>query len=257
MSVSELASLVEEIAAIARAAGEIIRPFFRAGGAVEIKDDDSPLTEADLASNAFIVPAIQALTPDIPIISEEAPIGEDIDYDGRFWLVDPLDGTKEFVAGREEFTVNIGLVEARRPILGILHVPIPDLTYAAAGPGTATVRSAGGTARAISARAVPAEGAIATYSRSHANWDGLNEHFAGLDIASRIVSGSALKFGLVAEGKADIYPRLGPTMEWDTAAGHAIVNAAGGSVRLLDGSADLAYGKPGMTNPGFLVRGKT
>jgi 3'(2'), 5'-bisphosphate nucleotidase len=174
-----------------------------------------------------------------------------------FWLVDPLDGTKEFVARNGEFSVNIALVRGDAPLLGVVHAPVPGLTFAARGPGTATKRVGAGAPQPIACRAVlasPGRGLVVTHSRSHNNSPKLDAWLADKKVASRRVSGSAIKFGLIASGEADLYPRFGPTMEWDTAAGQAVLEAAGGSVTMLDGGR-FRYGKPGFLNPGFVAKG--
>ncbi len=248
---------LDDAMALARHAGEVILPHFRAGGAVEFKDDDSPVTEADRAAERVIVAGLERLTPALPVVAEESmAAGARPDIGGgRFWLVDPLDGTKEFIAGRDEFTVNIALVEAARPVLGVIHLPVRGVLYAAAGPGTATVRSDASGARPIAARTPPEDGFVVTTSRSHANRPDVDRYLRDLAVGGRVITGSSVKFCLIAAAEADLYPRLGPTMEWDTAAGHAILAAAGGSVRTLDGE-DLAYGKPGVLNPPFVARGR-
>jgi 3'(2'), 5'-bisphosphate nucleotidase len=250
-------ALVEAVVAIARAAGAAILPHYRSVLAVERKADRSPVTAADRAADAVIVPALERLTPGVAIVSEErierAPPPEKL-AGARFWLVDPLDGTKEFIAERGEFTVNIGLVERGRPILGVVLAPVTGRAYAGAD-GRAWRIEADGSARPIRARTPPATGLVVAHSRSHANWDRLDRFLDGKKVAERIVSGSAVKFGLVAEGAADLYPRFGPTSEWDTAAGQAVLEAAGGSVRDHEGR-PLTYAKPGFLNPGFVARGR-
>jgi 3'(2'), 5'-bisphosphate nucleotidase len=249
--------LLDDVIAIAREAGDKTLEFYRTDLDVEKKEDKSPVTEADHAADAIIVPALEKLTPDIPVVSEERVEREGRAPDisgGRFWLVDPLDGTREFINRRDEFTVNIGLIVDTRPVLGVLGVPAYDRLYAAAGPGTAVRYDGDGPAKPIQARKAPAEGIIVSASRSHANKEELDHYLADKTVTEYITAGSALKFCLVAEGRADLYPRFGTTMEWDTAAGHAIVNAAGGSVLMLDGK-ELRYAKPSFRNPHFLVRG--
>ncbi len=258
MSAPDLASLTEAAIAIARRASGAIMPFFRGAHGVEHKADRSPVTEADRASEAIIKPALEALLPGVPVVAEEsaaqAPNAGTL-AQTRFWLVDPLDGTREFVAGREEFTINIALIERARPILGVLHAPALGATYAAAGPGTATKRLGDEPARPIAARAAPEAGLLVAYSRSHAKRADIDEFLKPYRVAERIVAGSALKFGWLAEGRADFYPRLGPTMEWDTAAGQAILEAAGGSVCDMQGR-PLAYAKPDFRNTPFVARGR-
>jgi 3'(2'), 5'-bisphosphate nucleotidase len=251
-------ALVGQVVAIARAAGAAILPHYRSVLAVDRKADRSPVTAADRAADAVIVPALEALTPGVPIVSEErverAPPPESLAA-ARFWLVDPLDGTKEFIAERGEFTVNIGLVERGRPVFGVVLAPVSGTAYAGLD-GQAWRIEADGGARPIRARTPPEAGLVVAHSRSHANWDRLDRFLDGVKVAERVVSGSAVKFGLVAEGAADLYPRFGPTSEWDTAAGQAVLEAAGGSVRDHDGR-PLTYGKPGFLNPGFVARGRT
>jgi len=223
---------------------------------VDQKRDQSPVTLADARAEAVILRHLAAAS-DIPIISEEQAEADGLPASAaeRFWLVDPLDGTKEFIKRNGEFTVNIALIEQGRPILGVVGIPVRGLIYAAAGPGTAHRRDADGTLVPIEARVCPAEGATVTSSRSHATNDELDRLLATRKVADRKTAGSALKFCMVAEGTADLYPRMGPTMEWDTAAGHAVLEAAGGRMTRLDGTAFL-YGKPGFLNPGFLAEGR-
>ena len=242
-------ALAEAITEIARAAGVEILAVRKRGAAVREKADRSPVTDADEAANALIVARLRALTPDIPIIAEESVAAGDIPAIGpRFWLVDPLDGTREFIADRDEFTVNIALIEEGRPTLGVVGVPARNELY-----GGAADLGAWSENGPIAARPVPDTDPLAVASRSH----GSIETEAWLDnhgITHTIRAGSSVKFCRLAEGAADLYPRFGRTMEWDTAAGHAVLVAAGGSVRILDGT-DLLYGKPGFENPHFIARG--
>lgn len=253
MDGSSYAHLIDPVVDIVREAGERIMEFYRTDMDVERKDDYSPVTEADHAADAIIVPALEALTPDIPVISEERRFPPKSD---RYWLVDPLDGTKEFINHRDEFTVNVALVEDRLPVLGVVGIPVSDIVYAGCGDGTAVRINGDGVAVGISVRQAPEAGLTIAVSRSHASKDELDDFLKDYPIADRIVAGSAIKFCYVAEGKADLYPRLGPTSEWDTAAGHAVVNAAGGSVVRLDQTPFL-YGKDKdkYLNPGFLAVG--
>ncbi len=250
------ADLLDEIRDLARRAGEVILDHYRSDFEIRRKDDDSPVTEADEAAEHIIVSALRALTPGVPVIAEEEAAAGRIesltgDY---FWLVDPLDGTKEFIAGNDEFTVNIALIHAAQPVLGVVYAPVLDAMYAGAGPGTAWLEAADAVRRSITARAVPGTGAVMISSRSHGDPDSLAELTDGLHVAGHRIAGSSLKFCLVAAGEADIYPRYGPTHEWDTAAGDAVLRAAGGSVRTLEG-ADLLYGKDGFHNPRYNARG--
>ncbi len=250
------AALVDELSRIAHRAGEAILAHYRGGGPVERKTDGSPVTEADRAAERVILAALRALTPDLPVVAEEeAAAGRAPARGGeRFWLVDPLDGTREFVRGNDEFTVNIALIRGRDPALGVVHAPALGRTYAGAGPRTATLRLDGGAARPIAARRSPEEGALLVASRSHGDAREIEALTGGVAIAGRRTAGSSLKFCLVAAGEADLYPRYGPTNEWDTAAGHAVLAAAGGRVLTADG-AELRYGKPDFLNPGFVARG--
>jgi len=220
------------------------------------KDDKTPVTEADLASERVIVAMLTEAFPDIPVISEETVPANGFERPAhRFWLVDPLDGTREFVARNGEFAVLIGLVEDRHPVLGVVHGPALGVTYTAHGPGTAMRRHAGGAFEPIQARVPGPDGVVVVHSRSHENSRRLAEYFEGRAVLERVKCGSALKFGVLAAGEADFYPRFGTTMEWDTAAGQAVLEAAGGHVfNLTDGS--LEYGKPGLKNDGFLAWGK-
>ena len=250
--------LLEDIRDLARRAGDVILDIYRTDFEVRRKDDSSPVTEADEAAERIIVPALRALTPGVPVIAEEEVAAGRIESlsGDWFWLVDPLDGTKEFVARNDEFTVNIALIHGVRPVLGVVYAPVLDAMYAGTGPATASLETDGRPRRAISARAVPESGAVMVSSRSHGNPDSLAELTASLRVAGHRIAGSSLKFCLVAAGEADIYPRYGPTHEWDTAAGDAVLRAAGGSVRTLDGE-DLIYGKAkeNFLNPRFIARG--
>jgi 3'(2'), 5'-bisphosphate nucleotidase len=242
-----VSALLEIAAEAARRAGEEILRIYAGEFAVRHKEDKTPVTEADHAAQRII---IERLAPTgIPVVAEEAALPEG-PPPPRFWLVDPLDGTKEFVARRGEFSVNIALVEGDQPVLGVVHGPVSGVLYAAA-EGRATRDG-----KPIAARSAP-PAAVVVHSRSHSDSAKLQ---AWLDankivVAERMVAGSALKFGLIAEGVADLYPRLGPTSEWDTGAGQAVLEAAGGIVTDLDG-APLRYGKARFLNSGFVARGR-
>ncbi|MGH7053511.1 MAG: 3'(2'),5'-bisphosphate nucleotidase CysQ family protein, partial [Stellaceae bacterium] len=204
----------EELLDVARraalAAGEEIMRVYAGEFEVFKKSDATPVTEADLAAERVIVAMLQETFPDIPIVSEEL-----VEADGlpppaaRFWVVDPLDGTREFVARNGEFAVSIGLVEDGRPVLGVVHGPALGVTYAASGPGTATRSLRGGMARRIEARAAPREGLVVIHSRSHENSRRLAEFLRDYPVQARKSCGSALKFGVIAAGEADLYPRFG------------------------------------------------
>ncbi|HVA15391.1 MAG TPA: 3'(2'),5'-bisphosphate nucleotidase CysQ [Stellaceae bacterium] len=252
---ADLRDLLEAARRAAREAAVAILEVYRAPFEVRKKADSSPVTEADERAEAIIVAALKKAVPDIPVIAEEMAERGLPAAAERFWLVDPLDGTREFVAKNGEFTTNIGLIERGRAVLGVIHLPVANVTYAAAGPGTATRQERDAPPLAIAARALPATGAVVVHSRSHGDNAELAAYLAGTPGAQTRIAGSAAKFCFVAEGSADFYPRFGPTMEWDTAAGQAIVEAAGGSVTTLDG-APLRYAKPGFRNPGFLAQGR-
>ncbi|MBO9596075.1 MAG: 3'(2'),5'-bisphosphate nucleotidase CysQ [Niabella sp.] len=219
---------------------------------VALKKDASPLTAADMASHLIIVEALQKINPAIPIVSEEGRKQDlQASMQKMFWCVDPLDGTKEFLKRNGEFTVNIGLIVDQKPELGVVYAPVTDMFYyGASGLGSFKMTGAGPALPIrVSKRTT---GLVAVGSRSHQHPE--EEKFlSGLGIAKLIAKGSSLKLCLVAEGAADIYYRHGPTMEWDTAAGHAVVANAGGRITGLNGD-DLMYGKPGMLNPGFICQ---
>lgn len=248
-----LKDLLSPVRAVAETAGKATLTYY-GGAEVRTKSDGSPVTLADEASEAVILPALRALTPDIPVISEEeASKGLATSVVGdRFWLVDPLDGTKEFISGNGEFTVNIALIAAGVPVLGVVVVPVLGETYCGVA-GRATLSDAEGE-RAIAVRVPPAEGITVVGSRSHGDPAAMEAFLAGRRVADFRAAGSSLKLCLVARGVADIYPRLGPTMEWDIAAGHAVLRAAGGRVETMDG-AELRYGKLDHRNPHFVACG--
>ncbi len=250
-----LARWAAELAEVARHAGAEILKIYDSDFTTNRKADQSPVTAADLAAEAVILPALRRLAPDVLIISEEDSQASGLPTHApeRFWLVDPLDGTKEFVARNGEFTVNIALIEHGRPVLGIVHVPVLGQTYRSHGD-VAESATDGSPFKSIRARATPAEGATLIISRSHAAKETMQVEQLGERVSGTIVAGSSVKFCRIAEGVADLYPRLGPTMEWDTAAGQAVLEAAGGSVRTFEGET-LRYGKAGFRNPHFIARG--
>lgn len=247
-------TLLEPLAALARDAGRGILEIYATDFAVACKDDASPVTAADECAESIIVAGLTRLTPEIPVVSEEAAAAGRIPERGRrFWLVDPLDGTKEFIGRNGEFTVNIALVEEGQPVLGVVLAPALNRLFAGAVGDGAYVEDAVGRRR-IHCRAVPAEGLTVVSSRSHGDAAALEAFLAGRKVAASVNAGSSLKLCLVAAGEADLYPRFGRTMEWDIAAGHAVLRAAGGHVRTLDG-AELRYGKDGLDNPHFVAMG--
>lgn len=246
---------------LAEQAGEVVlRHYANTEIEVRDKDDASPVTAADEDCEAFILDALKRLTPDIPVISEEAASAEalpEVAEGGRFWLVDPLDGTKEFISRNGEFTVNIALIEQGRPVAGVVHAPALGATWAGTrleGASLATYSEGEAPPMAIRVRATPAEGATVVASRRHGAGGELEDFLARFSVKDRVSAGSSLKFCLIASAKADIYPRFGRTMEWDTAAGQAVLEAAGGRVETVEGR-PLAYGKPGFENPYFVAYG--
>jgi len=247
-------ALLERVIPMARAAGEAILEVYATEFRVRAKLDTSPVTEADDRAEAVIRPALAALTPDLAVVSEEfAAQGNAPVVGERFWLVDPLDGTKEFIARNGEFTVNIALIEQRAPVLGVVLAPALDLLFAGVLEVGAYLEK-GGHRSPIACRRPPPEGLTVISSRSHGDAEALAVFLAGRRVASSTTAGSSLKFCRVAAGEADLYPRLGRTMEWDTAAGHAILVAAGGRITDLDGR-DLQYGKLQFANPHFVAMG--
>ena len=250
------AGLIDDVRAAALSAGAAILEVYGQDFAVERKADASPVTHADRLAEAIIVEALRRATPEIAVVAEELAAAGHLPATApeRFWLVDPLDGTKEFIARNGEFTVNIALIERGCPVLAVVHAPAQDVTYWAEGGRAFRQRGGRGAAEAIAARPVPAEGAVVLHSRSHADEAELAAWIARLKRPERRISGSSIKFCLVAAGEADLYPRFGTTMEWDTAAGQAVLEAAGGMVKTRDG-APLLYGKPGFVNPDFIASG--
>lgn len=252
------ADLLQAVAAIAREAGAAIMAVYQRDFSVQEKADKSPLTEADLAAHTVISRRLAALTPGVPILSEEAV--EEFsgpDAAGRYWLVDPLDGTKEFVKRNGEFTVNIALIEGARPVLGVVLAPALGVSYAAA-VGVGAFKQTGDAAAESIRVAEHQDGAPwrVVGSRSHAG-DTLTEALQKLGTHELVSMGSSLKLCLVADGSADVYPRLGPTSLWDTAAAQCVVEQAGGGVIKLTGEA-LAYDNvSAILNPYFIVHGKS
>lgn len=248
--------LLEAVLDIARRAGAaIMEVYARPDFSVELKGDDSPLTQADIAANKVIVEGLKRLTPDTPILSEES---KQVPYAERrgwtdYWLVDPLDGTKEFIKRNDEFTVNIALVSGGEPVLGVVYAPALERAYYAAEGEGAYRRDGEAAPRLIRAAGYQGGPLRVVASRSHAGPDlqGFLDRIGEHEVVSM---GSSLKLCLVAEGAAHLYPRLGPTMEWDTAAAHAVVKAAGGSVTDLQ-AVPLRYNKEDLLNPYFMVAG--
>lgn len=248
--------LLELAIGLAQQAGAKILEVRARGFDTTHKSDASPVTEADHAAEAVIVAGLRAATPDIPVVAEEEiAAGHVPDRAAQFWVVDPLDGTREFSSGRDEFAVCIGLVRDGRPVLGAVGGPAQGLVWSGLVGTGAWKRGPAGEAR-IHCRRPPEEGLSVVASRHDADDPRLAPYLSGRKVASLLNIGSALKFCHVADGRADLYPRFGRTMEWDTAAAQAVVEAAGGSVVRADDGAALTYGKPGWDNPGFICRGR-
>ncbi len=254
LSPHRFAELLEQVAGIAREAGAVILECYAGPCDVRRKGDDSPVTDADQRAESVILPALKQLAPRVTVVAEEACAAEGAPAVGaEFWLVDPLDGTREFLARNGEFTVNIALVQHGLPVLGVVFAPALDRLFAGARGVGAWVEQAGAR-RQLAVRALPHDGWVVVCSRSHGDRAALNSFLAGRRVAGMRSVGSSLKFCLLAAGEADLYPRQGRTMEWDTAAGHAVLAAAGGRVDGLDGT-PLHYGKPGFENPAFVAWG--
>ena len=261
---ADLPALAEALLPVAIEAGAAILAVRRAGAHVEWKADASPVTEADRAAEAVITEALGAIAPGVPVIAEEAA------YEGRlpetgaaFFLVDPLDGTKEFVRGGNDFTVNIGLVRDCSPVLGVILLPeTGKLFWGAVGAGAWRALVVDGVVterQPIHVRPVPDGGIAVVASRSHRTPE-TDAYIGRYDVEKLVSAGSSMKFCVVASGKADLYPRMGPTMQWDTAAGDAILRAAGGSVVTLDGRPFTygpkdAAGADAYKNPWFIAAG--
>jgi len=246
----------EQIIGLAQNAGDKILEIYQRDFSIEAKDDQSPLTEADLASHHCIVQGLKQITPDIPVLSEESSESE---LSGRqqwqkYWLIDPLDGTKEFIKRNGEFTVNIALIEAGVPVFGVVYAPVPDVFYVGEENGAYKLEK--GARSQISVAKAPVLNAQwrIVGSRSHQS-DEFKSFITKFDNTDVISMGSSLKICLVAEGAADLYPRLGLTSEWDTAAAHAVVNAAGGKVLEYPSLKPLIYNSrpDSLLNPFFIV----
>jgi 3'(2'), 5'-bisphosphate nucleotidase len=248
-------ALLELAADLALRAAEVILAIRARGFAVSRKADRSVVTEADQAAETLIVAGLLAAAPEIPVVAEEAVAGGAIvAASPMFWLVDPLDGTREFTDGSDDFAVNIGLVRDHRIRLGVVGVPATGELFGGI-VGVGAWKRHRGIETKVHARSVPAEGLTVLASRHHGDSARLEAFLAGRTVAKTMNFGSSLKFCRLAEGIADLYPRFGRTMEWDTGAPQAVVEAAGGTVCTLDG-APLLYGKPGWENPFFVCTGR-
>ena len=257
MTLPELRALRDACTGFARDAAREIMRIYAGDLGERTKADRSPVTDADHAAEAIIVAGLRKLTPDLAVVAEEEmAAGHVPELKGRpFWLVDPLDGTKEFIKKNGEFTVNIALIENGAPRFGVVYLPATDTSYVGLVGKGATLQRGAVPTQPIATRRPPVEGLTVLASRSHANDEALYEFLSTRNVRERISAGSSLKFCRVAEGIADLYPRFGRTMEWDTAAGQAVLMAAGGTVRKLDGT-PLDYGKPGYENPHFIASGR-
>ena len=251
-----LPQLIDPIVSLAAEAGKAILEVYASDFDVQAKDDQSPLTQADIASHRIIMEGLARLTPDLPVISEESglPGFEERSQWNPYWLIDPLDGTKEFVKRNDEFTVNIALIEDHQPVFGVVHVPVGNTTYSGCRGVGAEIRVNGAEPRPIGVARESATPVRVVGSRSHLGTS-LDQFLQNLGDFEMHPTGSSLKFCLVAEGRADVYPRLGPTSEWDTAAAQAVVEQAGGAVLELDGNPLSYNNKADILNPYFLVAG--
>ena len=256
-----LPELLEAMITASVKAGHAAHEIYTSGFEVERKADQTPVTVADRAAEAIILEHLRKVAPEIPVVAEEeVAAGRLPAYGTEFFLVDPLDGTKEFIQHIGDFTVNIALVRDGDPILGVVYAPVTSALYIGDVPAGRAQRSRhppGSTHSAprdpISVRSAPERGLTVVVSRSHSTPE-TETYLEKYRVAERVSVGSSLKFCLVAAGEADLYPRLGPTMEWDTAAGHAVLVAAGGSV-LAPGGAPMTYGKSGLRNSHFIAGG--
>jgi len=253
-----LEQLLDPVREIAQQASRKILEIYETDFSVAQKQDRSPLTEADLAAHETITAGLEQLTPDVPILSEESskiPYAERRTW-RRYWLVDPLDGTKEFIKKNGEFTVNIALIEGHTAVLGVVHVPVTDTSFLGAKGIGAFKHEPGGSGRTpLATRKVNPEKLVVSGSRSHGGEE-LTAFVESLPGQVELISkGSSLKLCLVAEGLADIYPRFGPTSEWDTAAAHCVVEQAGGLVVNRNFEPLLYNAKEDILNPHFLVIG--
>lgn len=245
----------QELVALASEAAALLMRYYKSTDLqVERKDDASPVTAADHAANALILAGLARLTPEIPVVAEESAETHAMDVSAApaFWLVDPLDGTKSFIKQTDEFTVNLGLIVRGIPSWGVIAIPAQGLLYWTEG-GKVWRKKGDGAKEAVSVRKAPVEGLTVVASQSHYS-SKTDQFLSGQKVAQFIQANSSLKFCRVAEGVADLYPRFGTTMEWDTAAGDALVRAAGGRVEHPDGR-PFTYGKPGFENGDFVAFG--
>ena len=248
----ENTKIVEVIRSLALQAGEkIMEVYARDDFGVRSKADDSPVTEADEAADALISAGLRAAFPDIALVTEEQSESHSVRAD-RFFIVDPLDGTKEFVHRRGDFTVNIALVENGVPVLGVVYAPAKKRLFYTDASGKSVEESLDGSLKPLHVTTPDNEALIVVASKSHRD-AALEAYIGRYKVADSAAAGSSLKFCLLAAGEADLYPRLGRTMEWDTAAGHAVLLGAGGRVVRFDDHTPLTYGKPIYENPFFIA----
>jgi 3'(2'), 5'-bisphosphate nucleotidase len=247
--------MTDTLTALARKAGDAIMAVYGAADfEVRVKGDDSPVTEADLAADRIIVAGLEAAFPDIAVVTEERSASHDLGEGRTHFLVDPLDGTREFVNRRGDFTVNIALIEGGRPVAGIVYAPAIDRLFRTNADGGAEEVMADGTVKPLHVAEADNAALRVVASKSHRN-AATDAYIARYAVAAFKSAGSSLKFCLLAAGEADLYPRLGRTMEWDTAAAQAVLMAAGGQVLAFDGHAPLLYGKADRANPFFIAHG--
>ena len=260
---TDRAELARRLADITEEAGQLILGIYNSDFETRSKDDSSPVTDADEKAEALILERLEQLGTGIPVVAEESvAAGNTPDISGgRFFLVDPLDGTKEFINRNGEFTVNIALIENGEPVAGAVHLPALAQTYWGAWPGAAWRREVGQNPEPVTVRPADHDGFVVVASRSHRD-KATDDFLKDVPVLELVSAGSSLKLCRVAEGKADMYPRLGRTMEWDIAAGHAVLMAAGGKIQVIEGGdvkgdvgQPLRYGKPGFENPFFVARG--
>lgn len=245
---------------IIRRAASVCLEYFNEGFNVRTKADSSLVTDADIAVEHALIDALHALDATVPVVSEEAVSQGLVPWRGgaygppRYWLVDPIDGTRNFIARDTNFCTNVALVEGGKAVLGIIHTPVTGHSWTGAGAGTATAILPDGKTRRIQARAADPRGLAVISSRHHGDRDELVKFLGSYRVAQHVEVGSAIKFCKIAAGEADLYPRFGQTCEWDTAAGQAILEAAGGKVTSVEGKT-ITYGKPDFINPAFIARG--
>ncbi|CDG16142.1 3'(2'),5'-bisphosphate nucleotidase CysQ [Xenorhabdus doucetiae] len=244
--------MLQQICQLAREAGAAIMAIYQAEQPLQVerKMDDSPVTAADIAAHKIIKAGLLRIAPDIPLLSEEEPPAwEERKNWQRYWLVDPLDGTKEFIRRNGEFTVNIALIENGAPVMGVIYVPVQNVLYSA--QGRQAWKETNG--QRLPIKVMSAKPPIVVVSRSHRDDEELQDYLSQLGVHDTLSVGSSLKFCMVAEGKAQLYPRFGPTNIWDTAAGHAIAIAAGAHVTDWAGKTLNYTPRESFLNPGFRV----